>query len=100
VLHFRCPFARVAEKAGVRVCADTAHAYVAGYDFSTPESGREIVQELRMILEIISFSCTSTTPETNLEAIETGTRGLLGREDNPRRRRGRSFSRHCAMFRW
>jgi len=42
--------ARAAEKAGVRVCVDTVHAYVAGYDFSTPESGREIAQELRIIL--------------------------------------------------
>lgn len=29
--------AEAAEKAGVRVCVDTAHAHVAGYDLSTPE---------------------------------------------------------------
>lgn len=34
--------AAVAEEAGVRVCVDTAHAYVAGYDLSTPEGAVEV----------------------------------------------------------
>jgi deoxyribonuclease IV len=38
--------AEVAEKAGVRVCVDTAHAHVAGYDLSTPEGAREVAEEL------------------------------------------------------
>lgn len=38
--------AEAAEKAGVRVCVDTAHAHVAGYDLSTPESARKVVGEL------------------------------------------------------
>ncbi|MBA4116810.1 MAG: deoxyribonuclease IV [Rubrobacter sp.] len=38
--------ARVAEEAGVRVCVDTAHTYVAGYDLSTPEGAREVAAEL------------------------------------------------------
>ena len=42
--------AGVAERAGVRVCVDTAHAYVAGYDLSTPEGAREVAAELRATL--------------------------------------------------
>ncbi|CAA9432389.1 MAG: Endonuclease IV [uncultured Rubrobacteraceae bacterium] len=42
--------AGVAERAGVRVCVDTAHAYVAGYDLSTPEGAREVASELRATL--------------------------------------------------
>ncbi len=38
--------AEAAEKAGVRVCVDTAHAHVAGYDLSTPEGAREVAGEL------------------------------------------------------
>ncbi len=34
----------VARRAGVRVCLDTAHAFVAGYNFSTPQS---LAQELK-----------------------------------------------------
>src|SRR5215210_7549641 len=42
--------ARVAERASVRVCVDTAHAYVAGYDLSTPEGAREVASELAATL--------------------------------------------------
>jgi deoxyribonuclease-4 len=38
--------AEVAEKAGVRVCVDTAHAHVAGYDLSTPEGAREVARKI------------------------------------------------------
>jgi deoxyribonuclease-4 len=40
----------VAERAGVQVCVDTAHAYVAGYDLSTPEGAREVAVEIRATL--------------------------------------------------
>jgi deoxyribonuclease-4 len=40
----------LAERAGVRVCVDTAHAYVAGYDLSTPEGAREVAVEIRATL--------------------------------------------------
>ncbi len=36
-----------AEQAGARVCVDTAHAFVAGYDLSTPESAAEVGAELK-----------------------------------------------------
>ena len=36
----------VAEKAGVRVCVDTAHAHVAGYNLSTPESARKVLRKI------------------------------------------------------
>ncbi len=36
----------VAERAGVRVCLDTAHAFVAGHDLSTPEGARRVREEL------------------------------------------------------
>lgn len=36
-----------AREAGVRVCVDTAHAYVAGYDLSTPKSTAKVGDELR-----------------------------------------------------
>ena len=39
--------AYVAERARVRVCVDTAHAFVAGYDLSTPESAIAVAGELR-----------------------------------------------------
>ena len=42
--------AKVAERAGVRVCVDTAHSYVAGYDLSTPEGAREVAAELAATL--------------------------------------------------
>lgn len=42
--------AEVAERAGTRVCVDTAHAYVAGYDLSTPEGAREVMAELGAML--------------------------------------------------
>jgi deoxyribonuclease IV len=42
--------ATVAKKAGVSTCVDTAHAYVAGYDLSTPESAREVAAELEVTL--------------------------------------------------
>ena len=42
--------AGVAEEAGVRVCVDTAHTYVAGYDLSTPEGARDVAAEIRAAL--------------------------------------------------
>jgi deoxyribonuclease-4 len=36
----------VARRAGVRVCVDTAHAFVAGYDLSTPGGARLVAEEL------------------------------------------------------
>lgn len=42
--------AKVAERAGVRVCVDTAHTYVAGHDLSTPEGAREVASELAATL--------------------------------------------------
>jgi deoxyribonuclease-4 len=42
--------AEVAEKAGVRVCVDTAHAHVAGYDLSTPEGARKVAGKLATTL--------------------------------------------------
>lgn len=37
----------VSRRAGVRVCVDTAHAFVAGYDLSTPLGARSVAEELR-----------------------------------------------------
>jgi deoxyribonuclease-4 len=42
--------AMVAKKAGVRTCIDTAHAYVAEYDLSTPEGARKVAAELEAVL--------------------------------------------------
>lgn len=42
--------ARVAEGAGVRVCVDSAHAFVAGYDLSTPEGAAAVGGELRAVV--------------------------------------------------
>ncbi len=39
--------AEVARRAGARVCVDTAHAFVAGYDLSTPDGAGEVAAELR-----------------------------------------------------
>src|ERR671921_2865125 len=36
----------VARRAGVRVCMDTAHAFVAGYDLSGVDGGRMVAEEL------------------------------------------------------
>ena len=36
----------VARRAGVRVCVDTAHTFVAGYDLSTPGGARLVAEEL------------------------------------------------------
>ena len=41
----------VAEEAGARVCVDTAHAYAAGYDLSTPEGARKVAVELKAALD-------------------------------------------------
>jgi deoxyribonuclease IV len=38
--------AEVSERAGVRVCVDTAHAFVAGYDLSTVKGARAVAREL------------------------------------------------------
>ena len=37
----------VVRRAGVRTCIDTAHAFVAGYDLSTPDGARKMAEELR-----------------------------------------------------
>ena len=37
---------KVARRAGVRVCVDTAHAFVAGYDLSSEEEGKAFASEL------------------------------------------------------
>ena len=39
--------ALVTREAGVRACVDTAHAFVAGHDLSTPEGARLVARELR-----------------------------------------------------
>ena len=36
----------VARRAGVRICVDTAHAFVAGYDLSAEDGGRMVAGEL------------------------------------------------------
>ena len=36
----------VARRGGVRVCVDTAHAFVAGYDLSAEDGGRRVAEEL------------------------------------------------------
>jgi deoxyribonuclease-4 len=36
----------VVRRAGVRVCVDTAHAFVAGYDLSAPQGARLVAEEL------------------------------------------------------
>jgi deoxyribonuclease IV len=36
----------VARRAGVRVCIDTAHPFVAGYDFSAEDGGRVVAAEM------------------------------------------------------
>ena len=41
---------RVARRAGVRVCVDTAHAFVAGYDLSTPGGLRSVTQQIENTL--------------------------------------------------
>ncbi len=40
--------ADLARRAEVRVCVDTAHAFVAGYDLSSPETGRLVAEELNV----------------------------------------------------
>ena len=37
----------VVRRAGMRVCVDTAHTFVAGYDLSTPDTARLVAAELR-----------------------------------------------------
>ncbi|HZY66043.1 MAG TPA: deoxyribonuclease IV [Rubrobacteraceae bacterium] len=43
--------ADAAERAGVRICVDTAHAFVAGYDLSTLKSTRRVAGELQEALD-------------------------------------------------
>ncbi|CAN5635008.1 deoxyribonuclease IV [soil metagenome] len=43
--------ADAAGRAGVRVCVDTAHAFVAGYDLSTPRSACRVAEDLRENLD-------------------------------------------------
>lgn len=42
---------RLARMAGVRVCVDTAHAFVAGYDLTTPEGAARLAGELEENLD-------------------------------------------------
>ena len=37
----------VVRRAGMRVCVDTAHTFVSGYDLSTPDAARLVAAELR-----------------------------------------------------
>jgi deoxyribonuclease-4 len=60
----------VARRAGVRVCVDTAHTFVAGYDLSAPGWSR---RSSRPPSARRSPCCTSTTRKTSWEAIATGT---------------------------
>ena len=46
----------VAEEAGVRVCLDTAHAFVAGYDFSTSQRARKNLLEIRDSVAVIHLN--------------------------------------------
>ena len=43
--------ALVTREAGVMACVDTAHAFVAGHDLSTPEGARIVALELREAME-------------------------------------------------
>ena len=43
--------AEISRSAGVGVCVDTAHAFVAGYDLSTPESARDVAEELKAVVD-------------------------------------------------
>ena len=43
--------AEVAGRAEVGVCLDTAHAFVAGYDLSTPDGAAKVAEELRTGLD-------------------------------------------------
>ena len=40
----------IVSRAGVRVCVDTAHAFVAGYDLSTPGGVRSVMEQLENTL--------------------------------------------------
>jgi deoxyribonuclease-4 len=40
----------VAHRAGVRVCVDTAHAFVAGYDLTTPAGARQVARQIDDLL--------------------------------------------------
>lgn len=46
----------VAKLAGVRVCLDTAHAFVAGYDFSTPGGARRMLAEIRDSVAVVHLN--------------------------------------------
>jgi deoxyribonuclease-4 len=41
---------KVARRAGVLVCVDTAHAFVAGYDLSSEEAGKTVAAELSAVV--------------------------------------------------
>jgi deoxyribonuclease-4 len=64
--------AGVAEKAGVRVCVDTAHAYVAGYDLSTPEGARKVAGEIRATLGDRVALLHLNDPRNGLESHRDG----------------------------
>ena len=46
----------VAERAGVRVCLDTAHAFVAGYDFSTPGGARKMLADIQDLVAVVHLN--------------------------------------------
>ncbi len=92
--------AGVAEKAGVRVCVDTAHAYVAGYDLSTPEGAREVAVELEATLGERIALLHLNDARNELGSRRDGHKRIgVGRVAS-RKGRGWSFSRRCRGFRW
>jgi deoxyribonuclease IV len=46
----------VAERAEVRACLDTAHAFVAGYDFSASGSARRSLLEIRDLVAVVHLN--------------------------------------------
>lgn len=46
----------VAERSGVKVCLDTAHAFVAGYDFSAAGSARRSLMEVRDLVAVVHLN--------------------------------------------
>jgi deoxyribonuclease IV len=55
----------VAERAGVRVCLDTAHAFVAGYDFSASGNARRSLLEIRDRVAVVHLNDARNAFESN-----------------------------------
>ncbi|HZC19554.1 MAG TPA: deoxyribonuclease IV, partial [Rubrobacteraceae bacterium] len=64
--------AEVAERAGVKVCVDTAHAYVAGHDLSTPEGAGRVSSDLAAILGSRIALLHLNDPRNGLESHRDG----------------------------